>query len=422
MRILRGNKGLSASIIFSDGSHWSSTSGVSSSILNLDTSMIFSIGSITKTITSAAILKYTENQKLQLDDPIGEHIDSIKFVNSTITIRQLLRHQSGIFDILTNPQFNVFMNNYPDSIWLARNALTTFLQKPNFAPGTAFQYSNSNYVILGMILEKISGKPYADVIEELFQTQAQFPSFTIRPYRDYGIPIANVWLDYTGDNIVDDAEDYIFNWKAFSSIVAPAGCIFSNAYDITNWIKQFCGDKLISEAIMNEAKTTISAGLPNNTSYGLGLMKRKLAGFDAYGHGGDIGYSAFSWYLPEKNVSISILNNDGSKTSWTLNPVIEELLKTYFNFVASSLTDFSSQEYTLIYPNPTSDILNISLPKINTDYKIKIYSSTGKLLFNTDLDQGIITHLDVNELHAGIYFIEFISSGKLSFRKTFIKL
>lgn len=424
LRMKHGNKGLSASIVFPDNSYWTSSSGLSSSSMDLDTSMILSLGSITKTITSAAILKYAEQNLLKLDDPITKFLDSIKHVNSAITIRQLLRHQSGIYDIVSHPQFNTLLLNDPDSIWSYENALATFLNKANFEPGRAFQYSNSNYVLLGMLIEKISGKKYHEVLEDLFQIDSEYPSFNVRPQNNTGLPYSNVWLDLNGDRIVDDAGDFIYAWNSFSSIAAPAGCIFSNAKDISFWMKKLMSNTLINEVIMNEAKTTVAAGLPNNTTYGLGLMKRKFLTYDAYGHGGDIGYSAFSWYIPDLKISISMLNNDASKTSWTLNPLIEELLRTYIAHSTSVKTlDINESVSIKIFPTLVDNFFTIDIHQNfgSKNLVCKFYTLQGQEIdLSKSLHEGL-NKINIPKILQGPFLIQIKDEQKVINQKILFK-
>ena len=108
-----GVKGLSAAVTFPDGSVWSGGAGVSS-LAPLDSitkDHAFNIGSVTKTITSACILQMADDSLLQLDDKISEWLPPFNFIDSNITIRQLLRHQSGIYDIITSPGFQPAMLN-----------------------------------------------------------------------------------------------------------------------------------------------------------------------------------------------------------------------------------------------------------------------------------------------------------------------
>ena len=102
-------------------------------------------------------------------------------------------------------------------------------------------------------------------------------------------------------------------------------------------------DELVTTATMDEARVTVPApGLP--VTYGLGLMKRTFLGYQAIGHGGDLSYSATSWYFPELDISISVLNNDSEITSWELSPVIAELLETYVNWTAVAGTEEIADE------------------------------------------------------------------------------
>ena len=119
------------------------------------------------------------------------------------------------------------------------------------------------------------------------------------------------------------------NYLSLNSVAGAAGGYFSTATDLSKWMKAYMSGTLHSSGIIAQAQTTVPAsGMPGGT-YGLGLMKKSFAGYLGYGHGGDLAYSASSWYFPSKDVSISVLGNDADFNSWTLAPVVEELLKNY---------------------------------------------------------------------------------------------
>jgi CubicO group peptidase (beta-lactamase class C family) len=125
--------------------------------------------------------------------------------------------------------------------------------------------------------------------------------------------VAHVWLDITGDGIADDAHDFYINYLSLNSVAGSAGGYFSTASDITKWMRTYMRGDFLSSSTLDEAKKTVPASGSQGGAYGLGLMKNSFNGFLAYGHGGDLGYAASSWYFPEKDISISVLTNDSKK-------------------------------------------------------------------------------------------------------------
>jgi CubicO group peptidase (beta-lactamase class C family) len=132
-----GVKGLSAAIRFSDGSVWEGVAGVSSlqPLDSIKPDYLFNIGSVTKTLTAACILQMAQEGLLGLDDSLHQLLPAYTNVNPNITVRQLLRHQSGIFDVTTHPDFNLaFSPANVNNPWTIEQAVESFVGAPLFGP------------------------------------------------------------------------------------------------------------------------------------------------------------------------------------------------------------------------------------------------------------------------------------------------
>ena len=128
----------------------------------------FRIASITKTMTSAATLLLAQEGKLSLDDPVTKYVPDVPN-GDNISIAQLLEMRSGLYSFTDSPAITTSLDNDPTRVWKPQQLLDiAFAQPPNFAPGADYEYSNTNYVLLGLIVEKLDGKPIATVFEERF--------------------------------------------------------------------------------------------------------------------------------------------------------------------------------------------------------------------------------------------------------------
>ncbi len=366
MYIVLNAKGLGAAVQVPNGAVWAGGAGISSAnpTQEITPDHIFGIGSVNKTITSASILKLADEGVLSLGDSLHSWLDTFKFINPNITIRQLLRHQSGIYDILSNSAYQPAINAAPDSIWAWDDVISTFIKAPLFQPGAGFSYSNTNYLLLGLIIEKASGKPYFQEIRNQFLSPLGLESVVLPPYETLPQPTtAHLWLDLNGDGVPDDADFLFSDWNSWHSTAAPAGSYFSTPGDMARWIRSLMGGNLLSQNMLAEMKTTVTTTFPGGTKYGLGLMERNISTQKAYGHGGDAGYSASVWHFPALDISIAVLNNDGRRNSWSLIPTVSALLKTYID-CTSQITGNQevAAEFLEIktFPNPFSDWLNIS--------------------------------------------------------------
>ena len=422
MRTVLGVKSLGASLQLSNNAVWSGASGISSTfpLDSVTPNHAYAIGSITKTITAACILQLADEGLLSLDDSLHKWIAPIQFVNPNITIRQLLRHQSGLYDVISNAAYDAATKANLDSIWDLENLVKDYIKAPIFAPGASWSYCNTNYVLLGIIIEKATGNPYYQEYKNRFFTPLGLNSMDLVPYDPLPVPRAHFWT-----TAGQDGDSFFSTWISFFTSAGPAGGYFSTPADVAIWMRAFMSGTLHSPDIMAQAKTVVTApGLPAGVKYGLGLMERSVLGLKGYGHGGDIGYSSFSLYFPAKDVSISVLNNDQKKTSWMLIPVIQALLKVCIDYEMSVSTNnpFEANGLDLhIAPNPFSENLQIAmdLPNKLDEIELVLSNTMGQIMVkNTvqNLPAGArnlaIDHLE--SLLPGVYFLSVVLDGKVA--------
>ena len=152
-------------------------------------------------------------------------------------------------------------------------------------------------------------------------------------------------------------------------------------------------------------------------------MQRKFLNLEAFGHGGDIGYSSISYYFPEKDISITVLNNDQKKNSWALAPVVQALLKNYLDYQASVPTAQPMGREALnvsVYPNPFTDAIAVSLniPTDVKDVQMVLTDALGRELTravggNPPTGVEHITLERLEKLPCGIYFLRVLLDGKV---------
>lgn len=385
MQMAMNIKSLSAAMQFPDTVVWARATGISSTT-PLDSVTIddaYLIGSVTKTMTSACILQLADAGLLNLDDSLYQWLDTVPYINPNITIRQLLRHESGIYDVLGNPACQPALLADQDSVWDAFDLVTTFIAPPQFNPGAAWAYSNTNYFLLGEIIEAATGNTFYDELRTRFFAPLNMTTIATPAHETVTSPVAHVWMDLNNDGITEDAHNFYFNYTSLNSAAGAAGGYYATPSDITRWMRTYMRGDLLSASMMAQAQTTVAApGLPS-TTYGLGLMKKMFVGYQGYGHGGDLAYAASSWYFPARDLSITVFNNDAKFNSWTLVPVISVLLKTYNNYL-NSLTgtgETNPEPMSLtVSPNPFSNQLTVSFAAAseNRSYKLVLSTIEGK--------------------------------------------
>jgi len=429
MRTKLGAKGLGAAIYFPDNSIWAGASGISSANPNVDitTDDAFLIGSVTKTITSACILQLADEGLITLEDSLGMWLDTLPvidpngYINRKVTIRQLLRHQSGIYDVLSHPNNQPTLLSDISQIWTPEALIKEFISPALFAPGATWSYSNTNYFLLAMIIKKVTGQPFYEVYRERFFEPLDLQEIAIPAFEPLLPPVAHVWLDITGDGITDDANDFYMSYMALNSTAGAAGGYFSTPRDLAKWTSTYLRGDLVSPALMAEAKTMVVApGQP--ITYGLGLMRKMFIGQEAFGHGGDLAYAASAWYFPAKDISIVVMTNDSKKNSWTLIPTVAALLKNYLDYCMSvGVVENAEVENRVLeaFPNPFGDALTVSieLPAATDEVQLLLTDPLGRTLEtirrdNLPAGNSLFEFGQLTQLPPGIYFIRALVDGR----------
>lgn len=266
----------------------------------LQPDMVFAVGSVTKQLTAAAILLLQERGKLSVDDDITKHLPDYPAHGQKITLEHLLTHTSGI------PSYT------GTAEWLARvrddlslpQVIDLFKDKPlEFAPGTQWAYNNSGYILLGAVIEKVSGKPYPDFIEHeilapLGMTRSSYGSFSkIIPRRVQGY---------------ERGADGYRNARSISmSTFHAAGALLTTADDLARWEQALFAGRFLSEGSLTRMLTPVRVSSGLSTKYGYGWGVWDYAGTRFVEHAGDIfGFLSQVLYVPSEKLLVILLSNN----------------------------------------------------------------------------------------------------------------
>ncbi len=261
--------------------------------------MRYSIGSISKQFTAAAILLLQEDGKLSLDDSVGKYIPGLTR-GDEITIRQLLSHTSGYQDFW--PEDYVMTTMKPTVT--AQQIIDTWGKKAlDFEPGTQWQYSNTNFVIAGAIVEKVSGEPY-------------FKFLTERLFHPLGM--TSVWNSDQTKLTQADATPY-YRHALGPLRVAPkegfgwmfaAGELAMTAHDLALWDESLIAQSVLKPESYRQMFTEVKLADGKDTHYGLGVNIRDLAGHRGIEHSGEVsGFVADNLVLVDDGAAIAVLTN-----------------------------------------------------------------------------------------------------------------
>lgn len=260
---------------------------------------VFKIGSITKQFTAVAILQLMEQGKLNVQDDITKFIPDYPTHGYTITIEHLLTHTSGIQSYTSMPGFEERMTTAVTPVEMIQH----FRNQPmRFAPGTRWSYSNSNYFLLGYIIEQITGQSYSAYLEEnFFKPLGMMNSF-------YGSDIRI---------IKNRAAGYAAGEKGFEnarpmSMTQPyaAGSILSTVEDLLKWNRGLQSYKLIKKESLDKAYTRYKLSDGTETDYGYGWRMQYVQDSPTIEHGGGInGFITMVMYLPKEDVFVAVFSN-----------------------------------------------------------------------------------------------------------------
>lgn len=281
------------------------------------TDLYMRIGSTSKTFVATALLMLADRGKLDLDDPIDRYVKVVPG-GDQITLRQLAAMRSGLYNYAdeTNPK----LPQEPFRQWTPRELLEIGLSHPPlFPPGSDFDYSNTNTVLLGVVVEKVSGQSLASFIEQnilkpegmartVFPAGAEFPS-----------PHAHGYFRLPDGKIVD-ATDWNPSWGW------AAGNMISTLDDLRVWTRDLAIGKLLSPAMKQERDRFLPApGEGDGALYGLAIENQN----GWIGHNGNtMSYMAYPYYLPDEGITMVVLLNSGADIpgSWAMMQDITRII------------------------------------------------------------------------------------------------
>ncbi|RSM88194.1 peptidase M15 [Streptomyces sp. WAC 01325] len=273
----------------------------------------FRIGSITKVFSAVVLLQLAEEKKLTLDAPVDRYLPGL-LPDKSITVRHVLSHRSGLYDY-TNDMFARTVPGFEavrKKVFTYRQLVNRSLAKPRTTkPGGAYSYSNTNFVVAGMLIEKLTGRPVATeyrdrIIEPLMLTD----TFYVHPGTKIPGRYARGYLtpDTAGAALVDATEQT-------ASWAQSAGAVISSTRDLNTFLSALLGGRLTSRTQLAQMQRWVPAG--STTAYGLGLRRRDLScGVSVYGHTGAVqGYYSYAFASKDGKRSLAAVataSNNGT--------------------------------------------------------------------------------------------------------------
>lgn len=272
--------GISVAVVRDGELEWAGASGRARdgrTPLTADSSMV--IGSVTKTFVAAAVLALVEEGRLVLDDPVRDHLPELGWLSGEITVRQLMSHTSGLADLF-NDATRRGLEDEPGRGWTS-DEIFAALHEPWYQPGEGWAYANTNYYLLGMLVERLEGATLDETLAARFLVPQGLDGTRLLSGAE-GDPLTPAWTT-------------IF-W-ASGAMVAPAG-------DIARW-----GDALYRDGVLS-AETREAMLRFNDEDYGLGVQRIEVGRTKGIGHTGLLNtYTTLLFHVPDADVTIALLVN-----------------------------------------------------------------------------------------------------------------
>ncbi len=348
----------------------------------LTTANQFRIGSVTKQFAAVSILQLAEAGKLQVDDEIQQYVDFPK-KEQPITIRHLLTHTSGIPNFTNGPNYTP--EAYAKDIEL-KDLIALFADLPlEFAPGSKWSYSNSGYILLTAIIEKVSGQTWADYANEHLFTPAGMSHTTASMVQ--GTPAE-------AHGYSEDTQ----GWKPAAAISMSwplgAGNIRSTVGDLWKWNASVFAGKLVPVARLAQAHQPVTLADGTTHPYGFGWGFQNVQGSPTIEHNGGIdGFVSASLYLPKEDIYVAVLVNRESDDANNLAPILAAIaLGKPYGGPEMPLTEAEVIAYTGVYVNPegverylTAEGNKLSSMRQGSSPKPLRYLGNDRFLFEGDV-------------------------------------
>ncbi len=253
----------------------------------------FRLGSLTKQFTATLVLLLQQDGKLNINDPVSKYLPDSPPAWAKITLANLLGHTSGI------PSFTGFKEfpTWSMSPHTQQEEIALFRDKPlDFEPGSKFDYSNSNFIVLGVVIEKVSGKKYGDLLRERI--------FEPLGMKDSGLDSDELVLPKRAEGYRPGAHGIELARSESMTIPWSAGSIYSTTGDLLKWEHGLFGGKILNAESLKLMTT------PGKGDYGLGVFIQNRDGVRIVSHGGGIeGFNTNLMFAPEKQIAVVVLSN-----------------------------------------------------------------------------------------------------------------
>ena len=315
--------GVTAGVVLGDGTSFGLASGYADTAARIRMTPNDRLlqGSVGKTYVAAVALQLVHEGKIALDERVATYLGTEPWYGRLangrdVTVRQLMNHTSGIVRYEFKPEFTRDLTANPAKVWQPHELIAYLLDTPApFAPGQGWEYSDSNYILLGMIIERVTGNSYYAEMERRLLRPLGLRNTVPSNSRT----IAGLAQGYAGANNPFGGSDAMITNGRFAinpQFEWTGGGIASTSEDLARWAKALYEGRAFDRSLMPQALDGVPARLGRDVRYGLGVMLRPTALGMTYGHSGFFpGYLTEVMYFPETRTAIAVQVNTSVQRS-----------------------------------------------------------------------------------------------------------
>lgn len=395
-------EGVATAVVFPDGSIWSSATGHHGAD-PLHTNLLYDIGSNTKSMISTLILLLEEEGKLSINDTLYQFISPIHNVPSSITLKQLMGHRSGLHNFTEHPDFFDDMLFDFAPFWHPDTVLSRYLLAPLFTPGGGWSYCNTNYMLLGKVIEAIEMLPLNEVLSNRLFVPYQLNHCYLEGYDPYTLGKTGCY--------VDPGDYWGQHFHSFLSSAWAAGGVVSTPEDLASWAYQLFRGDILNATSMHKMK--LGTNLNSGERYGLGIMSVTYNGRAYLKHGGTTLQNSEMDYSVESDFSVAVIDLDLNFYTETrgLQNALIDVLEYAVDHPVSVANELEVVDLN-VYPNPSSQTIQIALP-IQIQGKgvhLEVYDTKGNLIFQENLKSPEM-RLHKEDIGTGVFYLKVSSDG-----------
>jgi D-alanyl-D-alanine carboxypeptidase len=303
-------------VVFRDGTEWTGTSGMADVAGGVDVTpeTAFALASVSKTYTAALVLSLAADGLIDLDAPALAYLEGAA-LDKRITVRQLLDHTSGLDDYFLHPPIDKALLADRSAFWSVRRTLR-YVSKPYFPPGTGWHYSNTNYLYLGLIAERVSGLTLSAALRERFFTPLGLDATWYQAVEEPRAPTA-IGYRFASPRLTDRPISLadgtgVAPFTSVVSAAAGAGSIAATSSDVARWARLLYRGDVLGRTMTDEMLSGVAttAGYRPRVPYGLGVQSFPISGRSSYGHSGRLlGFRSVVRHIPSEGLTIAVLTN-----------------------------------------------------------------------------------------------------------------